>query len=275
MRPCRIDLARAFVLITCASFAPGALAHAPAPVQTLASAPAKEIVAARAAVEASPLDCAAVTKAFTALSQAGRQPGDVEVVVLARRTGAPCAESAADAAVRMLEIPQQEVVAWVLSHPESAPPAQAPELAPETEPGVPLDCGLLFIDRRIDDSPGGARLILTFRNKTDHDVLGHDIVLRVNGQPWRSLVLPRGDEPDQPPLGAAEALGWDTSTGSWQDRRMTESKSISWPAKKEAAPLSAPVEPGGTFDVIVRVEGLTAETEAGKLEIGFDSCVLR
>ena len=263
------------ILIACTCWASVALAQPAAPVAKVASTPAKEIMAARAALEARPFDCGVVEKAFAALAHGGRMPGDVETIVLARRTGFRCAEAAADSAAGTLAIPQQEVVTWVLSHPDSLPDVAPPALAPDAEIGVPLDCGLLFIDRRIDSSPAGARLILTFRNKTDGDIGGHDIVLRVNGQPWRSLALPKGLEPDEPLLGAAEALAWDTSTGSWEDRRMTESRSITFPAKKEAEPMKGPVPPGGTFDVVVRVEGLTADTQAGQLEITFDSCVLR
>jgi hypothetical protein len=235
---------------------------------------APEIAAVHAALSANPVDCSAVGRAFTALGAAGRKPGDVEAIVTARRNSAPCAQSSADAVAKKLAIPQSEVVAWVLSHPDSVP-LQPLAIDEEKEMGVPLDCGLVFIDRRIDESPSGARLVLTMRNKTDADVLGHDIVVKVDGQPWRSLVLPKGDESAEPPLGAAETLHWDTMSGSWQDRRQTETRAITFPARKELDPMDGPVPPGGKFDIVVRVEGLTAETEAGKLDIQFESCVLR
>jgi hypothetical protein len=246
-----------------------------APVKTAetASAPAKAIVDARAALDATPRDCDAIAHAFTSLSQSGRQPGDIEVIVLARRTELPCAVSAADQAATTLAIPQAEVVSWVLAHP--APPEDALPLDPADEPGIALECGLRFIDRRIATSPQGARLILTFRNISGRTISGHDIVMKINGQPWRSQVLPHGEEAGEPILGAADQLQWDTQGGSWTDKRLIETQAVTFPSKKEAQPMRGPVSPGGTFDVIARAEGLTAETKPADVDVTFDSCVLK
>lgn len=240
-----------------------------------APAPSPAVAGAQAALDATPIDCGAVDRAFAALGVAGRQPGDVAVIVRARGTSTPCTGEAANRAAKALAIPDGEVVAWVLAHPEPIAVAAESVPASDEELGTPLTCGLLLIDRRLDASPPGGRLILTFRNKTSGEIRGHDIVLRVDGKPSRSLVLPKGDLPPEPLLGAAEALQWDTQSGSWQDRRQIETQGLSWPSKKAPKPLVGPVTPGGTFDIVVHVEPVTDATKASDFQVTFDSCVLR
>lgn len=239
-------------------------------------ADAPEILSARAALAAEPLDCQAVEAAFAAIQRAGRLQGDIEMVVTARRLDVPCAVAAANTLAEKLPIPDPEIMKWLLSRPGSIQPA--PPILTEgdgPEAGLPLDCGLLLTSRHIEFGTPVSRVVLSFRNSTTGDVAGHDIVVSINGQAWRSLALPRGEAPPDAPMGAASHLRWDGTTGSWEDQRMTEARTFRWSGKRRFMPLTDAVPPGGSFDIIVRVEGLTEGTQPEDLDVRFESCALK
>lgn len=270
MSPARHVLLAASILLAATSARAGEASVPPA---------APEIERVRAALGASPLDCDAVRAAFEGLVAAGRRDGDVAAIVQARRLGAECAVQAANAAAAKLPVPDPEIVSWLLRHPEpratGASLGLAPSEAAAGEIGIPVDCGLLLTGKRIEHGVPTSRVVLTFRNRTEAPVEGHDIVVTVNGQTWRSIVLPRGEAPPESPLGAPDQLRWDGDSASWVDRRQTASRSISFPAKKDFRPLTQPVSPGTTFDIVVRVEGLAPGAQPADLDVRVDSCVLR
>lgn len=233
--------------------------------------------AALASVAAKPLDCPAVERAFAALGTGGRRSGDVEAIVAARRTDAPCAIAAANAAASALRIPQAEIVAWLLRHPDALQAhASAGAIGGDAAPvlGRRLDCGLTYTGSRLVKRADGMRLVLEFTNTTGKTVLGRDLVGRVGGRTWRSSV--RLGVTDEPPLGSAEMMQWDTLSGGWRDRREVKAREIRIDVgedvkDRERAP-NEPVQPGETFEEWVAIPAIPAEAEAQDIPVEFTSC---
>jgi len=255
------------------------------------------IEAAKATLRVKPIDCIAVQGAFERAAAGGRQEGDIELVVEARRSDVPCVNQAAESYVATAGVPRDEVVAWVLGHPSQPlsdasaildmPPEGTVEEPPEPEAVRPtserrLDCGIVLVEQRMVRVLDSVNLLLTFRNDTERTIAGHDIVAVVTGRPrlTRTSNVPGAADSYIPavdrPIG--EQLAWDPTTQDWEDTRITHGKSATFtigPTRQElhSDPILS-ILPGQTFEVAVSAGAWSPDLRPERLDVTFESCKL-
>jgi len=241
--------------------------------------PTPGVARVNAALAAKPLDCAAVEGAYAALGKGGRQPGDVAAVAAGRRSDASCAHAAADGCASALGIESQEIVTWLLRHPEasSAGLSAAASAEDPADGGKPaLSCGLTPTSRRIVKGEDAVALVLALRNDTRQRITGHDIVLHLDGRPWRGA---RGEGFAEPivgadsPIGSADRLGFDASSQTWEDQRMSESRTVYQKGGK-VAPKGLSIEPGALLELSIPMPEGSALADPEAIAIEYVSCRL-
>jgi hypothetical protein len=245
-------------------------------------APVAPVDRVTVALGARPLDCAAVEGAYAALARGGRQPGDVAAVAAGRRSGTACAHDAADRCATALGITSQETLTWLLRHPEASSLESTtglPRAAPAEGESPALPCGLLPMGRRIIKGLDGMALVLWFRNDTQQWITGHDIVLQVNGSPWRGA---RGEgfaesvsyvQAGESPIGSPDRLGFDPQSQKWEDVRLSEARTFHLKGEKEE-PKGFSVEPGAMLELSIPIALATAPPDPDGMDIQYVSCRL-